>query len=178
LIVVSRFVPSSSERCMRTLILAIALTVSVPAILTPGMESTPDPTTTPGVDLGVRAMANSIAKDLAHQGPVAWLHYFSRNPQFFMASDGHLVFPNRDSADAFIRILARRIVTINMTWSNIRVDSLDADHAIMGASYQEILRDTSGHLSPFVGYFTGLAERTPSGWEFRNLHWSNSSRGK
>jgi hypothetical protein len=166
------------ENVMRRSIIALFLTASLTAVLTPGTGEKPEHQSPASVDAGVRAMANTIARDLAHRGPVAWLDHFSRSPHFFMASDGHLVFPNRDSADTFIHILARRIVSINMTWTNIRVDSIDADHAVMGASYQEILRDTSGHLTPFAGYFTGLTERTDAGWALRNLHWSNASRGR
>ena len=49
----------------------------------------------------VKKFAESIAKDVSGQGPMAWLQYFKNSPDFFMVSDGQLVFPNYDSAFEF-----------------------------------------------------------------------------
>ena len=46
----------------------------------------------------VQLMVESIAKDISNEGPVIWLKYFENVPEFLMASDGQLVFPNIDTA--------------------------------------------------------------------------------
>ena len=73
----------------------------------------------------VQIMAESIAKDVSREGPVAWLRYFENTPGFFMASEGRLVFPNNDSATNFIKnTLVKSISKIELHWNNIRIDPL------------------------------------------------------
>jgi len=76
------------------------------------------------VQSGIRAMANAIVRDLHSDGPIAWLRYFSRSQRFFMASDGQLVFPNIDTAETFVPQFAKKIKRVELTWNEIRVDSL------------------------------------------------------
>jgi len=52
--------------------------------------------------------ANTIARGLSEEGPVARLRYFEANPAFFMASHGKDVFPTNACADTFVRRLAER----------------------------------------------------------------------
>lgn len=54
----------------------------------------------------VKMMAVNISDDISKIGPAAWLHYFARSPQFFMANEGKLVFPNYDSAVTFVNSYA------------------------------------------------------------------------
>ena len=128
------------------------------------------------VQESVRAMADSIAGDLSARGPAAWLHYFNRSPQFFMASDGKLVFPNNDSADAFVQRFATQVKKIRLTWTGVRVDSLRPDLALMAAEFQEVFTNADGSPLSVSGYFSGLAEATPSGWRLRDAHWSIAGR--
>ena len=121
---------------------------------------------------GVRAMADSLSDDLYKQGPIAWLNYFDHSSRFFMASDGKLQFPNYDSAEVLVRHLAQQIKYIQLTWSDVRVDSLSTNHGLMGASFHEVFTYADNKKSEFGGYFTGLIENTPSGWRVRDAHWS------
>ena len=132
-------------------------------------------TDTMGVEKGVRHMADEIVRDLHKDGPIAWLQYFSTSEHFFMASNGQLVFPNNDSADAFVQTFAKTIRQIDLTWDDIRVDSLGPHLAVLASSFHEVLISTAGRQNPSTGYFTGVVEYLPSGWKLRNAHWSISS---
>jgi len=46
----------------------------------------------------VRAFAATVARGVSDHGPTAWRGYFADTPEFFMASEGRLVFPTGDSA--------------------------------------------------------------------------------
>ncbi len=118
-------------------------------------------------------LMGSIARDISHDGPIAWLKYFEKSPGFFMASDGQIAFANNDSATAFVQnVLVKNIKQIELQWSNIHVDVLTPTLASIGANFHEELTDFSAKTLPFDGYFTAVAEQTPTGWQLRNLHWS------
>ena len=120
----------------------------------------------------VQKMAGSIAKDIACEGPVAWLRYFENTPEFFMASEGQLVFPNNDSAKNFIKnTLVKSISKIELHWNNIRVDPLTTRLAGISANFHEDITDYEGKKIAEDGYFTGIAHQTPQGWQLRNAHW-------
>jgi len=125
----------------------------------------------------VSAYADTIALDLRREGPSAWLRHFSRTPAFFMASDGHLLFPDIDSADAFVEDLARRVRSVDLEWGQIRVDPLSPTLALLAAPFHEVVTDTGGAPISFDGYFTAVAERDESGWTLRNAHWSLATGG-
>ncbi len=122
---------------------------------------------------GVTQMAAAIARDLSEAGPGAWLRYFEDTPAFFMASDGQMLFPTRDSADIFVRGLAARIPEIVLDWNEIRVEPIAPGLAVMAASYHEVVTDTAGVQTSFAGCFTGVATHSTVGWQLRNLHWSS-----
>ncbi|MEP6950846.1 MAG: hypothetical protein ABI863_16290 [Ginsengibacter sp.] len=87
----------------------------------------------------VQAMAESIARDISAEGPVAWLKYFENTPGFFMASEGRLVFPNNDAATTFIKnILVKSISKIELHWNDIRIDPLTTELAGISADFYEI----------------------------------------
>jgi len=93
----------------------------------------------------VTGFMQTVAHDITHDGPAAWRKHFAEDPAFFMASDGHLVFPNRAAAPASIQDLARTLKHIELKWGDdLRVDPLT----------------------------TGLAEYRDGRWQFRNAHWS------
>jgi len=129
-------------------------------------------TKTTGVQEGVHQMAGAIVRDLHNEGPIAWLKYFSNSNQFFMVSGGQLVFPNYDTATVFVQMFAKQMRRIELTWNDIRVDSLTPDLGIMGASFHEILINTSDVQDTSAGYFTGTVENTSTGWKLRNANWS------
>ena len=128
---------------------------------------------TKGMQEGVRDMARAIVRDLHNEGPNAWLKYFTNSKQFFMASNGVLVFPNIDSANKFVPLFAKQIKRVELTWRDIIVDSLSEKFGIMAASYHEDLVGEKGVQDSPSGYFTGLVENTPSGWKLRDAHWSS-----
>ena len=126
----------------------------------------------------VSAYADTIALDLRREGPRAWLRHFARTPAFFMASDGRLLFPDNDSADAFVEGLARRVRGVELEWREIRVDPLSPTLALIAAPFHEVVTDTAGTPLSFDGYFTAVAELNPSGWTLRNAHWSLAVGGE
>src|SRR5206468_8235088 len=50
------------------------------------------------VEQDVRRFASTVARDVTQKGPAAWQKHFADGPSFFMASEGRLQFPNRQSA--------------------------------------------------------------------------------
>jgi SnoaL-like domain len=127
----------------------------------------------------VQIMTESIARDVSGEGPVAWLKYFENTPDFFMASEGRLVFPNSDSATAFIKnILVKSISKIELRWDHIRIDPLTTKLAGVSANFHEDIIDPTGKKIVGDGYFTGIAEETSQGWKLRNAHWSVISEKK
>jgi len=121
----------------------------------------------------VTQMVESIAKNISDKGPVAWLFYFENDRDFFMASEGQLKFPNRDTATIFINnTLAHNIRKIELHWRNVRIDPLTLELACIGAVFHEDVTDRNGEKIPVDGYFTGIAHQTSQGWKLRNLHWS------
>jgi len=125
------------------------------------------------VEDAVRRFAASVAHDVTQEGPAAWRKEFSDSPSFFMASEGKLVFPNRQSAAQGIDDLVRMLKQIELTWGDdLRVDALTEDFAQVACSWHEVRVDTEGHRVEESGFFTGLAERQKGQWQFRNAHWS------
>jgi hypothetical protein len=110
---------------------------------------------------------------LAEDGPRAWLRYFEADPRFFMASDGALVFPDRDSATVSVRQLARTVSAVDLEWLDLRVQPLAPGLAVVASAYDETITDTLGTATAFRGYMTAVVRHTPDGWRIRNLHWSS-----
>jgi len=150
--------------------------------LVPGCRSgdTPPPegTTPTEVRAPVRGLMDSIAHDVTSGGPTAWLRYFDSSGHFSMVNQGLLVFPNLDSAAAGVHQFAAGIRQITLTWGDIRVDSLTTQFAVVGAAFREDMTDMKGNPSRSEGYFTAVAEGTPSGWRLRNAHWSMADNRK
>ena len=122
---------------------------------------------------GVQEMLDSIARNVSDKGPIAWLQYFENTPDFFMASDGQLDFPNKDSATSLINnTIVKQINKIELNWNNIRIDVLGGTLADIAADFHEEITESNGNKIPVDGYFTGLAHRSVQGWQLRNLHWS------
>ena len=121
----------------------------------------------------VRQMFESIATAVSHEGPLAWLRYFENSPNFYMAADGQLVFPDNGAATNFLKnIYAKSVRSIDLRWKDIRIDPLTSRTAGVAAIFHEDITDTAGKMSPSDGYFTGIAEQTSQGWQILNSHWS------
>jgi hypothetical protein len=122
----------------------------------------------------VKLMTDSIAITVSHEGPIAWLKYFENTPDFFMVSDGQLVFPNIETAKIFINnTLIKVISKIQLRWSNIRIHPLTHSFANISAVYYEDITDSTGKTTPHDGYFTAIAHQTSEGWKLNNAHWSS-----
>jgi hypothetical protein len=122
---------------------------------------------------GVLSLMNKISGGIKSKGPIAWLDYLEYSPDFFMASEGHLQFPNIDSADNFIRNrLSKQIRKSSLNWNEIRVDPMNDNQAGIAAQWYEVFTDTAGVETIQRGYFTGIADKVKKDWLLRNLHWS------
>jgi hypothetical protein len=125
------------------------------------------------VKTNVQQFADSIAISVTHDGPIAWLKYFNDSPDFFMISDGQMVFPDHEAADKFIKTSLIKIITgINLKWNNTRIDPLTPDMALIASGFHEDLTDNKGLITKFDGYFTAIAQKTTKGWRLRDAHWS------
>lgn len=127
------------------------------------------------IEDSVRQWALAITRDLERDGPAAWSAHFLDGPEFFMASDGELVFPDIDAAEEFLREFAPGISRIELSWDGLRVDPLAPGAAVLAASFREVLRDTTGAEALMRGYFTGVAVHTTVGWRLRDMHWSSAT---
>ncbi len=118
-------------------------------------------------------MFASIATAVSHEGPLAWLRYFENSPDFYMAADGQLVFPDNRAATNFLKnIYSKSVSSIELRWKDIRIDPLTCRTAGVAAIFHKDITDTAGKMSPSDGYFTGIAEQTAQGWQLLNAHWS------
>ena len=124
----------------------------------------------------VRSFAESVALGVTSRGPAAWRTYFADEPAFFMAADGRLAFPNSDAVSRAIPGLARAIPHIELRWGDsVIVDPLAPGLAMFAAPYRETQTNASGHRVQEDGFFTGIAEHRPVGWQFRDAHWSDAT---
>ncbi len=120
-----------------------------------------------------RSFMNSIATEVSTKGPSAWLFIFENNPDFFMASDGKLVFENYDSAKNFINnFLIKNITKISLQWNHANVQFLTDSFTQLRAGFHEDITNAKDSISRYDGYFTALAHYTNEGWKIRNVHWS------
>jgi len=121
----------------------------------------------------VLLMVTHTSKDITTKGPIAWLDYFENSPDFFMASDGAIVFKDYQSADVFVKnTLVKALPKIDLKWNAIRVDVLTSQIAIVGANFHEDLTDATNKTTAVDGYFTATAHLTDKGWKYRDAHWS------
>jgi len=127
----------------------------------------------------VQTMLASIAKDVSDKGPIAWLDHFENSADFFMASNGELVFPNIDTAKTFINtVLVKNMIRIKLQWKDPHIDPLSSTLASVSAYYHEDATDSTGKNTPYDGYFTGIAVQTAQGWTLHNAHWSIATAKK
>jgi hypothetical protein len=127
------------------------------------------------VTSGVRTFVAAVADGVTQRGPMAWRSYFADTPAFLMAVDGHLVFDSSDAATRGIQDVAKSIPHIELQWGDVRIDPLTPRLAMVAAQYHELQIDAGGRRKVVDGYFTALTELGPSGWHFRNAHWSTAA---
>jgi hypothetical protein len=121
----------------------------------------------------VQQMLRAIAADISQHGPTAWIEYFDNTQEFFMASDGQLAFTNKDSMASFLKnTYAKGLQNIVLTWNDVRIDPYTMSIAGVAAKFDEKIKDTSGKMTSFEGYFTAIAQQKSPVWRLRNAHWS------
>jgi hypothetical protein len=121
----------------------------------------------------VREFAARVATDVTHDGPIAWLRYFSDAPAFFMAVNGQVAFPSGAQAREAMPGIARAFRHIELHWGDDeRVDPLTPSLAVFSSSWREQLIDSQGARTQQAGYFSGVVERHDGRWRFRDAHWS------
>lgn len=129
------------------------------------------------VEESARRFTASVAHDVTLQGPTAWQEYFADTPEFFMAVNGQLAFPNGQAAAQAIPQIARNYKHIELKWGDdLRVDVLTKNLCMIASSYTEVVElrpGVEGAQGTQNGYFTGLAEMHNGQWQFRDAHWSS-----
>ena len=126
------------------------------------------------VDGAVRGFMATIARDVTHDGPSAWRKHFADSPAFFMVNDGQMAFPDSAAAMKGIHDFAATIKSIRLEWgSDLRVDPLTANFAVVASSYFELQEPVSSKPLQVRGFFTGVAELRDGRWQLRDAHWSS-----
>ena len=121
----------------------------------------------------VQEFMAAVARDVTAQGPRAWRKYLSQQHAFIMASNGQLVFESGEAAQKGIGTLEQTIEHIELHWGqSLHIDPLTDTLADVGVPFHEILVQKPGQRVSVDGYFTGLAEHSDRGWQFRSAHWS------
>ena len=124
---------------------------------------------------GIQAFMENVARDVTREGPIAWCRYFDNRPEFFMAVNGKLAFPNGADAQDGTQRFARTIHSIELKWGNdLRVDPLTPELAVVGVSWREVQVDNANHRVEEAGYFTGLVQYQKDRWKLRDAHWSEA----
>lgn len=125
------------------------------------------------VQVEVAQAMTEIAADLGARGQIAWLDHFAPEPGFFMAADGALQFRDLPAAQQFLSTFAPSIAKTDLLWSELRVEPLGSDLAMVSAKYAETLVPREGARLAFGGWFTAVFWRTSSGWKIGHCHWSS-----
>lgn len=122
---------------------------------------------------GVHSFMATVAHDITQDGPTAWRKHFQDSPSFFMADNGQLVFPDKQSATLGTEAFARTIKHIELRWGDdLRVDPLTTNLAVVAATYHEVQINLADHHVNETGFFTAVAENRSGQWQFRDAHWS------
>jgi len=93
---------------------------------------------------------------------MAWQKYFADTPNFFMAVNGQIAFPNGQAAAHAIPEIARQFKHIELRWGDdLRLDVLTENLCAVAVSYTEVIDPQPAAESmrgTHNGYFTGLVE--------------------
>lgn len=125
------------------------------------------------VEQQVRDFLGRVAQEVTRDGPTAWRGEFAEGQEFFMASDGKLVFGDGRAAAEGMDDVAKAIKRIELRWGkDLKVDVLTPALAVVGTSWQERQETSQGQVVNESGYFTGVTEKQEGRWVFRDAHWS------
>jgi hypothetical protein len=121
----------------------------------------------------VRAFMQTVAHGVTQDGPAGWRKYFADTDAFFMAVDGHMVFPTSAAATAGIQEVALQFKQIELDWgAELRVDPLTPVLAVVASPFHEVQVHADGKRGEEAGFFTGVAEYRNQRWQLRDAHWS------
>jgi hypothetical protein len=121
----------------------------------------------------VRQFMAHVATDITAKGPAAWSDFFDDSTNFFMVSDGTLVYASGVAAREGIPGLTKVITSIELRWgADLRIQPLSPGLVMVAAPWHEVRVDSAGRKVEDHGYFTAVAEFGHGGWRFRNAHWS------
>jgi hypothetical protein len=147
----------------------LALAVAISACVS---TSAPAPSPTSDKD-AVRQFLARVATDITARGPAAWRDFFDDSPNFFMVSDGKLVFASGAAAREGIQGLTHVITSIELRWgADLRIQPLAPGLVMVAMPWHEMRVDSAGRKVEEDGYFTAVVESAAGGWRFRNAHWS------
>jgi len=91
------------------------------------------------VEDGARQFTATVAHDVTQDGPIAWRKFFAEGPEFFMAVNGKLAFPDGQSAEKVIPEIAGQFKHIELRWGNdLRLDALAENLCSVATSYPRI----------------------------------------
>src|SRR5215470_6128022 len=155
-----------------TMLAAVVLTASV---VNAGDRDRPDLSVSKAAAVtgSIHEFMAAVARDITAEGPRAWRKYLSQQHAFIMASNGQLVFESGEAAQKGIGTLEQTIEHIELHWGQtLHIDPLTDTLAEVGVPFHEILVQKTGQRVSVDGYFTGLAEHSDMGWQFRSAHWS------
>ena len=121
----------------------------------------------------VKEFSETLIKDLHDIGPSGWLLHFDPSEEFYMASDGNLVFPDADSATVFVNQLSETLDIIDLELLDLRQDHHSSGFVSIASPYEESITDKQGSVILFGGFVTMLLIKNGDEWKIRNLHWSS-----
>src|SRR4029077_18948247 len=104
----------------RAVVLTIALAFAAYALTvraTPNLQSL-TPAQSAAIQSAVKAFAQSVARDVTHDGPLAWHKNLEDSPSFFMAVNGGMAFPDSAAAKAGVDAFAPTIQHIELKWGD------------------------------------------------------------
>jgi len=163
------------ERIYLSLVSTVTTVLLVVAIANAGDQGRPDLSISEAATVTrmVQDFMAAVARDVTAEGPRAWRKYLSQQHAFIMASNGQLVFESGEAAQKGIGTLEQTIEHIELHWGqSLHIDPLTDTLAEVGVPFHEILVQKTGQRVSVDGYFTGLAEHSDMGWQFRSAHWS------
>ena len=94
---------------IRSLLLAVVLAACVPCAAGASHSHSVTPNGASSVDQAVRAFMQTVSQSVTQDGPMAWIKFFDASPEFFMAVNGQMAFPNGAAAQEGTRKFAQTI---------------------------------------------------------------------
>jgi hypothetical protein len=121
----------------------------------------------------IDGFSQRLIQDLRSFGPSGWLRHFEDSENFYMGSDGRIVFPSADSARIFVEQLATKYSVIDLNLLDVRRDHHSAELVTIVSPYLESITDKQGDTISFGGLVSMVLVKRGADWKIRSLHWSS-----